>query len=179
MQPTHDEIVAITRQLSSRVWRFEDRDFKIDKFGIGTDCVLSVEFLGGNAPGWTLTIRSEQCSEHKAARTMTGVVRNDQYPPPVCPYPWLSAKPGTASSNSSRQTVVVGCPVNLDLAMSMCVSCRYRLSRKLSMQDSGKETWTETVWVCEREKKEVLLLEQSVWMEQGTKGPPREGAARC
>jgi hypothetical protein len=33
------------------VWRFEDCDFYIDKFGIGTDCVLLGELFGGNTPG--------------------------------------------------------------------------------------------------------------------------------
>jgi hypothetical protein len=116
------------------VWRFEDRDFDIDDFGIGTEHVLSVEFFGGNAPG----VGIDDNTAYKAARTIRAVVRNDQYPPPVCPYLWLSAKPGTARSNSSRETVVVGRPVKLDWRCQVCVSCRYRLSRKLNLQNSGK-----------------------------------------
>lgn len=62
------KFVAITRHLSSRVWRFEDRDFNIDKFGIGTDCVLPSEPFGGNAPGVGINDRNQKQSTRKLVR---------------------------------------------------------------------------------------------------------------
>lgn len=62
------KFVAITRQLSSRVWRFEDRDFDIEKFGIGMDCVLSGELFGGNAPGVGINASEQKQNTRRLVR---------------------------------------------------------------------------------------------------------------
>lgn len=46
------KFVAITRQLSSTVWRFEDRDFNIDTFGIGTALYCRLGFSAETRQGW-------------------------------------------------------------------------------------------------------------------------------
>jgi hypothetical protein len=54
MQPHHDEICGYIDSCQAKVWRFEDRYFRIDKFGIGTDLYCRLDFSAETRQGWAL-----------------------------------------------------------------------------------------------------------------------------
>jgi hypothetical protein len=55
------KFVAISTVVK-QVWRFEDRDFNIDKFGIGMDLYCRLGFSAETRQGWALltTVSTEQ-----------------------------------------------------------------------------------------------------------------------